>query len=406
MLRLSTYQQFRASEQNIANRQRELFATQQQVSSGKRIDGPADDPAGAADAASIRSSLARFEQFKSNQDHASYLLGLGESVLKSVVDGMQDAQEKLVAAGNGALGDSERKMLATELEGVLGRLVGLANSSDGAGGYLFAGTAPSAAPFTQSGNSVSYAGDQTAQRLEIAQGRLQQVKVPGDAIFNRMRAGNGEFTTAVGATNTGGAWIDAGSVIDPSATQDRPYAVNFTVDASGPRFAVVRTNADATTTIVASGNYTSPAAIQFDGVRVNITGTPANGDSFSLQPAGSQSMFDSLAQAIDALRQPAGTDGVSRAQLRTALAGTQASMTGALDHVLIKQAEMGAGLQELQAYGDLNEDRSIEYQSRLSSVEDLDYAKATAELARQQIGYQAALQSYSMVSKMSLFDFL
>jgi flagellar hook-associated protein 3 FlgL len=98
MLRLSTYQQFRASEQNIANRQRELFATQQQVSSGKRIDGPADDPAGAADAASIRSSLARFEQFKSNQDHASYLLGLGESVLKGVVDGIQDAQEKLVAA--------------------------------------------------------------------------------------------------------------------------------------------------------------------------------------------------------------------------------------------------------------------------------------------------------------------
>jgi flagellar hook-associated protein 3 FlgL len=74
--------------------------------------------------------------------------------------------------------------------------------------------------------------------------------------------------------------------------------------------------------------------------------------------------------------------------------------------VLIKQAEMGAGLQELQAYGDLNEDRSIEYQTRLSAVEDLDYAKATAELARQQIGYQAALQSYSMVSKMSLFDFL
>lgn len=406
MLRLSTYQQFRASEQNIANRQRELFATQQQVSSGKRIDGPADDPAGAADAASIRSSLARFEQFKSNQDHASYLLGLGESVLKGVVDGIQDAQEKLVAAGNGALGDPERQMLATELEGVLGRLVGLANSSDGAGGYLFAGTTPSAAPFTQSGNAVGYVGDQTAQRLEIAQGRLQQVKFPGDAVFNRMRAGNGEFTTAVGAANTGGAWIDAGSVIDPSVTQDRPYAINFTVDALGPRYSVVRTNADATTTVVASGNYASPAAIQFDGVRVNITGSPANGDTFTLQPAGSQSVFDSLAQAIDALRQPAATDGVTRARLRTALAGTQASMAGALDHVLIKQAEMGAGLQELQAYGDLNEDRSIEYQTRLSAVEDLDYAKATAELARQQIGYQAALQSYSMVSKMSLFDFL
>jgi flagellar hook-associated protein 3 FlgL len=278
--------------------------------------------------------------------------------------------------------------------------------SDGAGGYLFAGTTPSAPPFTQSGNTVGYVGDQTAQRLEIAQGRLQQVKFPGDAVFNRMRAGNGEFTTAVGATNSGGAWIDAGSVIDPSATQERPYSINFVVDALGPRYSVVRTNADATTTVVASGNYASPAAIQFDGVRVNINGAPANGDTFALQPAASQSLFDSLAQAINALRQPAAVDGLSRAQLRTALAGTQASMAGALDHVLIKQAEMGAGLQELQAYADLNADRSIEYQARLSSVEDLDYAQATAELARQQVGYQAALQSYSKVSKLSLFDFL
>jgi len=195
-------------------------------------------------------------------------------------------------------------------------------------------------------------------------------------------------------------------VIDPSATQERPYSINFVVDALGPRYSVVRTNADATTTVVASGNYASPAAIQFDGVRVNINGAPANGDTFTLQPAASQSLFDSLAQAINALRQPAAVDGLGRAQLRTALAGTQASMAGALDHVLIKQAEMGAGLQELQAYADLNADRSIEYQARLSIVEDLDYAKATAELARQQVGYQAALQSYSKVSKLSLFDYL
>lgn len=406
MLRQSTYQQFRASEQSIANRQRELFSTQLQVSSGKRIDSPADDPAGAADAASIRSSLARFDQFKSNQGHASYLLGLGESVLKGVVDGIQDAQEKLVAAGNGVLSDADRRTIATELEGVLGRLVGLANSSDGAGGYLFSGGMASSAPFTQSGNSVGYVGDQTAQRIEIAQGTLLQVRFPGDVVFNRMRAGNGEFTTSIGATNTGAAWIDAGEVTDPSATQDRPYAINFTVDVLGPRYTVVRTNADSTTTVVASGNYSSPAAIQFDGVRVNIAGTPANGDTFTLQPSSSQSVFVSLAQAIDALRQPVGTDGAMRARLRTALAGAQASMEGALDHILTKQAEMGAGLQALQAYGDLNDDRSIEYQTRLSSVEDLDYAKATAELGRQQVGYQAALQSYSMISKLSLFNFL
>jgi flagellar hook-associated protein 3 FlgL len=406
MLRVSTYNQFRTGEQNIVARQRELLQSQTQISSGKRINGPADDPLGAADGASIRSSLSQFAQFKSNQDHAAYMLNLGESALKGIIDGVQDVQEKLVAAGNGAYGDAQRRMIANELESVLSRMVGLANSGDGAGGYLFSGSKQATAPFTQSGNNVGYSGDEILQRVEVSQDRFQQIKFSGDDLFNKIRPGNGSFTTSAGATNSGTGWIDAGTVSNPAALTGRPYNITFSVAGGVTSYAVVRSNADSTTTTVASGSFTSPTTLQFDGLQVNVTGQPAAGDSFSVAPAGFQSVFKSLADAIEALKQPVEGIPSAAARQRSALSAAQASMGGALDHLLLKRAEVGAGLAELEAYSGLNDDRQLEYETRLSNVEDLDYAQATAELSRRQMSFQAALQSYSAVSKLSLFNYL
>lgn len=404
-MRVSTYILFSNGERNIVERQRELLATQSQLASGKRINSPADDPLGAADATSIRSNLAQFEQFKENQGHARYLLNLGESALAQFIDAVQDVREKLVAAGNGAFGDNERRMIAQELEGVLGRMVGLANSGDGAGGYLFAGARENAAPFAQTGNAVAFRGDEILQRLEVSQDRFQQVKFSGDALFMKMRPGNGSFTTAVAASNTGSGWIDTGSVQNPTLLTGLPYTIDFSVAGGTTTYRVVRQDGSASPPVVASGTYTSPATIDFDGIRVSISGAPANGDRFDVAPSGFQSVFDTLAQAIDALRQPAG-DAAGRARFNTALAGAQASVEQALDHLLLKRADIGSALAELDAYAGLNDDRTLEYQGRLSLVEDLDYAKAAAELTRRQTTFDAAIRSYSSISRLSLFDFL
>lgn len=405
MMRVSTYMLFASGERNIVERQREVLATQTQLASGKRINAPADDPLGAADATSIRTYLAQFEQFKENQGHARYLLSLGEGALAQFVGAVQDVQEKLVAAGNGAYADDDRRMIAQELEGVLARMVGLANSSDGAGGYLFAGARENAAPFAQTGNAVAFHGDEILQRLEVSRDRFQQVKFSGDALFMKMRPGNGTFTTAAAAGNAGSAWIDPGSVQNPTLLTGLPYTIQFTVAGGTTTYQVVRQDGSGSPPVVASGTYTSPATIDFDGIRVTITGAPANGDIFHVAPSGFRSIFETLAQAIDALRQPAG-DAAGRAKLTTALAGAQASVAQALDHLLLKRADIGAALAELDAYASLNDERTLDYQGRLSAIEDLDYAKGVAELSRRQTTFDAAVRSYSAISRLSLFDYL
>jgi flagellar hook-associated protein 3 FlgL len=406
MLRVSTNTLYRLGEQSIIDRQSELLAAQTQLSSGKRINAPSDDPLGAADATSIRAGISQFQQFKDNQDHARYLLNLGESALVGVIDSVQDIKERLVQAGNGSLSDNERASLATDLEGTLARLVGLANSSDGAGGYLFAGSRENTPPFAQSGNAVSFSGDQILQKLEVASNRFQQVKFSGDALFLKIRAGNGSFTTDAANTNTGSGWIDVGTVTNPAALTGRPYAINFTVTGGVTSYAVVRTNGNATTTTVASGTYTAPQVIQFDGIQVTVGGTPANNDRFDVAPSPYQSLFDTVARAITTLRTPIQANGAASAQYTTDLGQAQASMQQALDHLLMRRSEIGTALSELDAYGSLNDDRQLEYEKRLSVVEDLDYAKGVSDLARKQQTFEAALQSYSKVSKLTLFDYL
>jgi flagellar hook-associated protein 3 FlgL len=399
MMRISTLMQYRSGEAQIVNRQRELLGAQLQLASGRRIATPADDPLGAADASSIRSGLARLTQFKDNQGYARFLLNQAESVVAQLGNALADVQEKLIAAGNGAYGDSERRAIARDLQGVLERMVGLANSGDGAGGYLFAGSRDGAPPFARTGNVVSFNGDATLQRLEVANDRLLQVKFSGDDLLLKIRPGNGSFVTGAAAANTGAASIDPGAVSDPSALTGSAYAIDF----DGSNYVVTRASDSAQTVFTAAA--AGPTTIEVDGMRLTLTGQPAAGDRFTVEPAGYRSLFDTLAQAIAMLQQPH-SDAAARAQFATAYRGALAAVEQAADHLRLKRAETGSALAELDGYEQVNEDRSIEHQGRLSGVEDLDYAQAVSELTRRQNAFEAALRSYSVVSKLSLFNYL
>lgn len=399
MMRISTLMQYRAGEAQIVNRQRDLLGTQLQVASGRRIGTPADDPLGAADATSIRSALARLTQFKDNQGHARFLLNQADSVVAALGEAMTDVQTKLISAGNGAYSDNDRLAIAGELQGLLNRLVGLANSEDGAGGFLFAGSRDNAAPFVQNGTVVGFRGDANVQRLEVANDRLMQVKFPGDDLLLKIRPGNGSFVTAADAGNTGAAVIDAGTVNNPAALTGAAYTIDF----DGANYIVTRLS-DSTQTVVAPA-AAGPTAIEIDGMRVSLSGQPAAGDRFTIDPAGYQSLFDTVAQAIEMLRQPLG-DAAARAKFNSAYGSMLASVEQAADHLRLKRSETGSALAELDGYERVNDDRSLENTGRLSAVEDLDYAQALSELARKQTAFQAALSSYSAMSKLSLFNYL
>jgi flagellar hook-associated protein 3 FlgL len=279
--------------------------------------------------------------------------------------------------------------------------VGLANTSDTQGGFLFGGSVTSTPPFVQNGNNVSYVGDNVVQGLQISQTRTEQIKYAGNSVFMDIPTGNGTFATSAVAGNTGTGAISAGTVTSPSSLTGDNYTV--TILPGGTSYQV--TDNTLGTTVVPSTALGSSTTLSFDGMQMTLSGAPAAGDTFSVAPSSSQSVFAMMSSAIAALQTPsssAAVDAQRTAAVTTALGNSDQALTS----LETTQSSMGAQLSELNSYSTVNGDRTLQDQTEMSSIVSLNYANGASKLAQQQTQYQAALQSYSSISKLSLFNYL
>jgi flagellar hook-associated protein 3 FlgL len=401
MIRVATANLYLNGEQGINADQSALMSTEAELASGKQINSPADNPVGAAQAALLQSDLAQLGQYSSNQAQATHLLNSASSTVTQAVNVMQSVNTTLVQAGNATLNDTDRSALAAQLQQDLNQLVGLANTSDGQGGYLFGGSVNSTPPFVQNGNNVSYVGDNIVPGVQISQTRSEQVKYSGAAVFMSVPSGNGTFATAAASGNTGTGTISAGTVISPgSLTGD-----SYTITSNGGGSYTVVDNTKNTTVSGVTTTPGNPTTLAFDGMQVSIGGTPSVGDTFTITPSTNQSIFSTIAAAIAALQTPttsAAAAAQSSAAISTALGGTQQAITS----LSTTQASMGAQLSELNTYGTVNSDQTLQDQTQMSSIVDLNYAQGASQLSQQQTQYQAALQSYASISKLSLFNYI
>jgi flagellar hook-associated protein 3 FlgL len=398
-MRVSTSTLYQAGTSALLKQQAEMVKTQQQMAAGRRILTAADDPVGASTALRISQSLAGNQQLQANQQSATNSLAVAESTMGAVGDLLQSVRERLLQAQNGTLSATERTIIADDVDGMLGRLNGLANAKDGSGAYLFAGYSETAQPFVSGTGGVSYMGDDGTRKLEVASGRTLGVSASGNDIFMRIKNGNGVFATAANVTNAGSGVIDPGSVANPAALNGHAYTITFNVAAGVTTYDIYDTTAAAP---VSTGNaFKSGQAIGIAGMQFAVSGAPANGDVFTAGPATNQSMFKTLSDASAALRSSMATG----ARV-SAVSGALSSLDRALDHAVTMRAEFGTRMNEISAHETVSGAVVLEHQRRLSELQDVDYTEAATTLMRQQTSTQAAQQSFAKIAKLSLFDYL
>ena len=387
--------------------QTNLSRAQEQLSTGKRVNRPSDDPVGAAGILRTTSALANNAQFVANQGVANDLLGLTDSTLGQVGDLLTSVRTTLIAANNAALSDSDRAALSTELKARLDTLMSLANTRDGNGQFLFAGSRADTAPFARTNGGASYQGDDSNRAIQVSATRQMESTVSGADVFTRIGTGNGVFTTAASAGNTGSAIIDVGQVVAPASLTGHAYQLQFSVVGNATTYQVLDTTTGlAVGAPAVSGNpYTSGGAITVDGMQFDLTGPPANGDAFTIAPAGRQSIFRTLQAAADLLGQPAG-NASGRARVSSGLLGAIANIDNAISGNLNVRASIGARQNELDALGSSATSADIAGKSQLSTLQDTDYAAASAEFAKQTAALSAAQKTFTMVSNKTLFDYL
>ncbi|MDP9107459.1 MAG: flagellar hook-associated protein FlgL [Pseudomonadota bacterium] len=406
-MRISTTSFYENASGKISDLQSALATKQTQLASGKRILTPADDPVAAAAALEVSQADAVNTQFAANRGTAKNALSLQESTLGRYTDLLQNVKTLSVAAGNAALDDTQRKYLATQLQGNLDDMIGIANTRDSSGNYIFSGFQSTVQPFVQTAAGVAYAGDQGQRQLQVSTSRQLSINDTGDAIFQNIKTGNGKFTTAAVAGNTGSGLANAGSVTNAAALTNHNYSIDFSVAGANTTFNVYDLTVDPgkTSPLAASGAFVPGQAIAFDGLQFDITGSPANNDKFTLQPSTNQSVFKTVSDLIANLNAPTSSPS-ARASLNAGLNAANLNLSSALDTALTVRASGGARLQELDTLDSEGSDRSLQYATRLSSLQDLDYAKAITELTQQQVTLQAAQQSFVKIANLSLFDYL
>lgn len=402
-MRISTNTIYETGTNLMLQQQEALIKTQQQLSTGRRILTPSDDPISAAQALNISQSKSLNEQYSVNRTSASSSLGLEENILKQVTSLLQDMHESTVHAGSASLTDADRKIIATELRSQLESLVGLANTTDEKGQFLFSGYQASTKPFVQTGLNVQYVGDQGQRLNQVGPSRQLAVSDSGTDVFERIKNGNGVFTTAANSLNTGTGVIDVGSVITPASLTGNNYEIAFTVASGVTTYDIV----DTTTGLpVSSGNtYVNNNTISFDGMQLNIKGDPANGDKFTVSPSSNQSIFKTVSNLITALETPSsGQPGGTRLtnNLNTALQ----NVNNSLEHVLTQRSSIGARLKEIDTLESVGGDQNIQFEQFLSQLQDVDFAKSISDLQRQQLYLQAAQQSYVKISGLTLFNYI
>lgn len=401
-MRISTGQLQRVSINGVLDQQFKLSKLQQQLSTGRRILTPADDPAGAAQALQLANKISNMERLQQNAALARNRLAQEESTLDQVGTLIQRVQELAIAANNDSQSAADRRLTATELRERFEELVQLANARDGNGEYLFGGTASRDAPFSvSSGRQVAYRGDQNERFVQIGPARQLPVNHSGFDVFVKIPQGNGSFVTGADSANTGTGIIDNGRVLDPAAVTGADYNISFSVDPATEALQYTITGGNGPF----SGIYEPGAAIDFDGLSVTLIGTPAVDDNFTVTAGGPRSLFATLDELITAL-ETVEDNPAARAQLHNSVNSVLADLDQANENILRVRAEVGSRLHAIDAEVTGNEDSALALETALSQLQDLDYASAISDFSLRMVGLQAAQQAYVKVQGLSLFNLL
>jgi flagellar hook-associated protein 3 FlgL len=388
-----TFQQDATSQ--MQQLQSDLAKTQNDLATGKKLHSAADDPAAMSQVNQLNVSLSASQQYVTNGNAVSANLTLEEQAMSDATNTLQSIRDLAVEGNDASLTDAARKDIATQLSQQLQDLMSIGNRQDSTGNYLFSGTASGTQPFSQSGTSFNYAGSTTVSQVQIASNQRISAGDSGATVFMNIPAGNGTFTTAAGAANTGTGVVGVGTVVNQAAWVPGTYNISFT---SPTAYQVT----DGAGTVVTTGTFTSGDSISFNGINVPINGTPAAGDQFTVAKAGTSSVFSTVSSLITTLSTP----GLTNAQIATQIGGSLQQIDNSISNLSNVSAAVGARINSITSSQNAAQSLQTNLTTSVSQLSDVDYAAAITQLNTEEVSLQAAQESYASIAKLSLFNYL
>ena len=204
----------------IAKTQSDLLTVQNQISTGKRVNVPSDDPSAAAIIQQLQKTLASRDGYAANLQSATSQLGEVDSTLGDLTNVLQQA-ETIASANVGSDVTAAQRAAAAELvRSLTSQALSTANKQFH-GVYLFAGDRSTTAPFVDSNGKIKYVGSSTVLQNQFDENSLLPFEVNGEKVFGALTtqvAGTVNLTPALAANtrliDLGGA---AGNGVHPGS---------------------------------------------------------------------------------------------------------------------------------------------------------------------------------------------
>ena len=402
-MRISTNQIFTGNVNNLSRANAELFKTQQQISTGKKILQPSDDPLASAQIIKLKQEIAQNEQYQSNIEFSKRRLSLSEITLNQLFTDSVRLKELTIAAGNPGAGNEERAAIAAEVDEIISQMQGLMNTKDAQGEYLYSGFKGNTQAYTydQATERYVFQGDSGRRSIQIGTDNQVVQTDSGAELFERVKGVSvpsldpnaSDLFSAVFVTNFDdfnrsvpmSFSLDEDSVLtvrnsDGSVVFNEEIAIGDRISVNGLELVVQ----DPLPTVLVDQTFDT---------NINATLERDNVLNVALDLRNGLKNFDSSSE-----------DG--KRQIDELLAKVLIALEGVQDTNMRARGSIGARINALESQEAVNEDYNLFTRTALSSFEDLDYNEAISRFTLQQTVLEAAYSSFNQIRNLSLFNYI
>lgn len=408
-MRITTNLIYNQNLRSIDTNQGNLVDIQQQLATGKKLLRPSDDPVGAAQVIRLTEELDKITQYQRNNELTSSALEQQETALRSINDVVNRARVLTVQSGNGILAGQDRKAIGAEIEQIRDQVLDLMNTRNASGDYVFSGYQSSNQAFefnpSASGDKVSFLGDDGENQIQISNSVTLQSTSSGKSIFQEVFARfNFEVTAQSAGVSVETATIDEQGTFDnfhkqnfdPVNTLNNQYRFDLL---AGDQVSVTNVG---TGNVVSTQPFQSGQPVRFSGMEFNLTGSTGDSLEISLNRPQKKNLAETLNDMFIALT----SDSISESDFVNAIDNTLVGLDNGLEKMSLEVSSIGARLNIAQSIKEANLDSELSLQSARSSIQDVDFAKASTEFAKQETALEAAFKSFPRVVNLSLFNYI
>ncbi|MBO8126913.1 MAG: flagellar hook-associated protein FlgL [Firmicutes bacterium] len=170
--------------QNLHAGMKRLADYNQQLSTGKKVSRPHEDPVIIRKSMGLNSNLAEIQQYTRNLDQGLSWLETTDSAINQVINSLHRAKELAVQGANGTWGQDDMERIAEEVDQIYQHVYTLSKTQYD-GKYIFSGTKTLTAPYDlgSDGNVTAYQGDTNSVQYEIGHNVYVAVNVVGEDLF-------------------------------------------------------------------------------------------------------------------------------------------------------------------------------------------------------------------------------